>query len=448
MTDANAGILTDLYQLTMCQAYLVEGMTERAVFELLFRRLPQERSFLLTAGLEDALAYLERLTFTADALAYLASLERFSPAFLDWLASFAFTGDVRAVPEGTPVFAGEPVLEVAGPLPEAQLVETFLLNQVHLQTLVASKAARVVAAAQGRAVVDFGLRRAHGTDAGLKAARASYLAGAAGTSNVLAGQVYGIPVSGTMAHSYVEAHASELEAFRSFTVLYPDAVLLVDTYDTLGGVRAVVRLAKELGSDFRVRAVRLDSGDLASLAHEARRILDGAGLERVEIFASGGLDEHRIADLLEGGAPIAGFGVGTRMDVSADAPHLDCAYKLVAYAGKDRMKLGGAKSTLPGSKQVFRMREEGIAARDVVALADEDLPGEPLLEPVMRGGARLPAGHVPLEKARRRAGAALAALPARCLALTPARPPYPVETSPALIALRDRVRREVAAPVS
>ena len=280
----------------MLQAYAEHGLTARATFELYARSLPANRSYLLACGLEDALAYLEGLRFGDEALAALERGGRFPSHFLDWLGGLRFTGDVYAMPEGTPAFAGEPLLTVEAPLPEAQLAETYLLNQLHLQTLIASKGARIVEAADGRPVVDFGTRRAHGTDAALKAARALYLAGMAATSNVLAADRYGIPATGTMAHSYVQAHDDEAEAFRSFVATHPDTVLLVDTYDTAEGVRRVARLAAELGDAFRVRAVRLDSEPLPELAREARAILDAAGLAQVEIVASGGLDETRIAE--------------------------------------------------------------------------------------------------------------------------------------------------------
>ena len=280
VTDANAALLTDLYQLTMVQSYLEHGLTEPAAFELFARRLPGDRNFLLTAGLDDVLGYLETLRFSASGLSYLGSLGRFSTELLAYLEGFRFSGDVRAIVEGTPVFAGEPIVEVVAPLPEAQLVETFVLNQIHLQTMVASKAARVVAAAAGRDVVDFGLRHAHGADAGLKSARAAYLAGASATSNVLAGQVYGIPVAGTMAHSYVQAHDDEAAAFRHFTQTFPRTTLLVDTYDTLEGVRRLAALADELGDRFDVRAIRLDSGDLAELSRGARRNPRCGGADR------------------------------------------------------------------------------------------------------------------------------------------------------------------------
>jgi nicotinate phosphoribosyltransferase len=434
----NPALLTDLYQLTMAQAYWRESLLEPAVFSLSVRRLPPRRNFLMACGLDDALRFLETLRFDDEALGFLDGLGGFRSDFLDWLGALRFTGDVRAVPEGTPVFADEPILEVRAPLPEAQVVETFLMNQLHLQTVLASKGARVVVAAGGRRVVDFGLRRMHGTDAGLKSARAFHIAGVAATSNVMAGQVYGIPVAGTMAHSYIQAHDSEDAAFRAFADLYPETVLLVDTYDTLAGVRRVVALADELGDAFRVRAIRLDSGDLARLATAARRILDAAGLERVEIFATGGLDEDRIAGLVAAGAPIDGFGVGTRMGVSADAPSLDMVYKLTEYAGSGRVKLSSGKAILPGPKQVFRVEEDGVAVHDVIARADETGPGRPLLRPVMRGGRRVEGG-APLDDARRHAALELGRLPARIQSLEPADPPYPVRVSDALAGLQHAI---------
>ncbi|HKY60434.1 MAG TPA: nicotinate phosphoribosyltransferase [Gemmatimonadota bacterium] len=432
VNDGNAALLTDLYQLTMLQAYWREGMEEEGVFSLFARRLPSARNYLLACGLDDVLRYLERLRFTGEALDYLSSLDPFSTDFLDWLGAFRFTGDVHAVPEGTPVFANEPLLEVTAPIPQAQLVETFIMNQVHLQTVLASKAARVVEAARGRPVVDFGLRRMHGTDAGMKAARAFHVAGVAATSNVLAGRVYGLQVTGTMAHSYVQAHDDELEAFRAFAALYPTTTLLVDTYDTLEAVGKVVRLAREMGDGFAVRAIRLDSGDLVRLAFDARRILDEAGLLDVEIFASGGLDEHEVDRVVTAGAPITGFGVGTGMGVSSDAPSIDIAYKLSSYAGRGRLKLSPGKPILPGRKQVFRMEEGDLAVGDVIARAEEDLPGRPLLATVMQGGKRVAAGRRGLDEARARAREEIGRLPARVRALERADPPYPVALSPAL----------------
>lgn len=452
MTDGKAAgavgdalaLFTDLYELTMLQAYFEEAMGEEATFSLFVRRLPDRRNFLLACGQGSVLDYLGHLRFSAGDLAYLATLGKFSDRFLAWLADFRFAGDVRAVAEGTPVFANEPILEISAPLPQAQLVETLVINQIQLQTLLASKAQRVVNAAAGRPVIDFGARRMHGIDAANKAARAFHIAGVAATSNVLAGKIYGVPVAGTMAHSYIQAHASEAEAFRAFARLYPDTVLLVDTYDTLAGVRQVIDLAQELRADFRVKAVRLDSGDLATLAREARRLLDAAGLQRVGIFASGGLDEDTIAELLAAGAPIDAFGVGTSMGVSSDAPALDIAYKLCAYAGQGRLKLSPGKPILPGRKQVFRVAEGGHDVRDTIGRADEDLPGRPLLVPVMRAGQRLPAATVTLDTARNYAREQIARLPTAVRGLASADPPYPVTVSPALADLQRRIKETVA----
>ena len=435
-------LLTDLYELTMLQAYFAEHMSDVGVFSLFVRRLPERRNYLLACGLDDVLEFLETLRFDRPALAYLDSLGRFSAEFLRRLEEFRFTGDVYAVPEGTPVFAHEPILEIEAPIAESQLVETFVMNQIHLQTVLASKAARVVDAARGRQVVDFGLRRIHGLDAGLKAARAFHVAGVHATSNVAAGQAYGLHVAGTMAHSYIQAHDDEYEAFRAFVHLYPDTVLLVDTYDTIAGVRKVVDLARELGADFRVAAVRLDSGDLGALASAARRILDDAGLGTVGIFASGSLNEDEIERLLSAGAPIDGFGVGTDMGVSRDAPSLDIAYKLVEYAGRGRLKLSTGKTLLPGRKQVFRIDRDGIADHDVLGRRDEQLDGRPLLQQVMAHGTRCSAGRVTLDEARAHARAELDRLPAAIRGIEPARPPYRVEFSATLAGDSNAIRRQ------
>jgi nicotinate phosphoribosyltransferase len=437
MSDDNVSLLVDLYELTMLEAYRSEGMNEPAVFSLFVRRLPENRNFLLACGLDTVLAFLEELHFSPSVVERLVLEEGFDPDFGEWLSRLRFRGAVRAVPEGTPVFENEPLLEIEAPLPEAQLVETFVMNQIHLQTVLASKAARVKRAAEGRSVVDFGLRRMHGIDAGIKAVRAFAIAGIDATSNVLGGELYGVPRAGTMAHSYVQAHSSELEAFRAFVRVYPEGTLLVDTYDTLEGVRNVVRLAGEMGERFRVRGVRLDSGDLATLSRATRRILDQAGLDQVRIVASGGLDEWKIRILLKEGAPIDTFGVGTGMGVSEDAPSLDIAYKLTEYAGEGRLKLSPEKAIFPGAKQVFRVEQGSRAVRDVVGRADEEPPGRPLMMNVMNGGRRLPAGRVPVAESRERAREELARLPARILALDPAEPPYPVEMSRALVADRE-----------
>jgi nicotinate phosphoribosyltransferase len=446
-TDTRSPLFTDLYQLTMLQAYFREGMSEPAVFDLFVRRL-RHRNYLLACGLDTVLDFLEDLHFTAGEIDYLAEQDAFEDDFLDHLADFRFTGDVHAVPEGTPVFADEPLLEVVAPIGEAQLVETYLLNQITLQTGLASKAARVVHAAQrdgtDRAVADFGMRRMHGTDAALKAARAYHIAGVNSTSNVLAGQTYDLPITGTMAHSYVEAHDREMEAFEAFAQLYPETTLLVDTYDTLDGVRKVIALAEAWGEDFRVQAIRLDSGDLAALAHRSRQLLDDAGLEHVKIFASSSLDEYEITDLLDRGAPIDGFGVGTRMGTMADQPYLDSAYKLAGYAGKPRMKLSKEKSNLPGRKQVVRQFENGVADRDVITARDESVDGEPLLQCVMKGGVRTDAGEPrALDDLRAYAAEQQDRLPPRLRALSEAHPAYSVTLSDRLAADLDATRERL-----
>jgi nicotinate phosphoribosyltransferase len=440
--DEHSALFTDLYELTMLEAYLEEEMHEVAVFSLFVRHLPARRNFLLACGLDDVLSFFESVRFDQAGLAYLESLGRFSPRFLSYLETLRFTGDVYAVAEGTPIFAGEPLVEIEAPIAEAQLVETFVMNQIHLQTLLASKAARVVEAAGGRDVIDFGLRRAHGTDAGLKAARAFHIAGVHATSNLAAGQAYGLDVAGTLAHSYIQAHDDEYEAFRRFARLYPDTTLLVDTYDTLDGVRKVIRLARELGPRFHVSAVRLDSGDLAGLAVQTRRLLDEAGLERVRIFASGGLDEDEIARLLAIGAPIDAFGVGTEMAVSRDAPGLDIVYKLVEYAGRSRLKLSTGKILLPGPKQIFRIERDGVADHDVLARRDEAHAGRPLLQRVMAKCRRCPERHVTLDEARAHTRVELQRLPSRLRRLEPAVPPYVIEVSDELARARDALRQQ------
>jgi nicotinate phosphoribosyltransferase len=436
-SGARAALFTDLYELTMAQAYVADAMADvPATFSLFVRTLPPQRNFLLAAGLDTALAALEGLRFSPDDLAYLRSLGRFTPAFLDWLRAFRFQGSVVAVAEGTPVFAGEPLLEVTAQLAQAQIVETLLINELHLQTMLASKAARIVTAAQGRRVIDFGARRFHGVDASVNGARALAIAGVAATSNLLAGRTWGLPVVGTMAHAYVQSFASEAEAFRAFARHYPDTTLLVDTYDTLDGVRRVIALARELGTAFRVQAVRLDSGDLAVLAKGARSLLDGAGLASVRIFASGGLDEHTITALLAAGAPIDAFGVGTRMGVSEDAPALDVVYKLTALAGQGRVKLSPGKNLLPGQKQMWRVEEDGVARRDVLGRATEKLQGRPLLQPVMEAGSRI--GAPPsLADIAAHAQRELGRLPPALRALAPVR--YPVDVTPALAAYAQEV---------
>jgi nicotinate phosphoribosyltransferase len=439
VSSENTALFTDLYQLTMMQAYHREEMGEPAVFDLFIRRLGR-RNFVLACGLDTALRYLEDLHFNDEALAYLSSTGKFDVSFLAYLEGFRFSGSVYAVREGTPIFPEEPILEVEAPIGEAQLVETFLLNQITFQSNVATKASLVRLAAGDCTVADFGMRRMHGADAGMKAARAYHIAGLNSTSNVLAGQVYGVPITGTMAHSYIEAHGREEDAFRAFASLYKDAVLLVDTYDTLEGIRKIARLAKELGDDFNISGVRLDSGDLAELARESRRILDAEGLRHVRIFASGSLDEHEIARLLAAGAPIDGFGVGTRMGTIADQPYLDSVYKLSAYAGKPRMKLSAEKSNLPGRKQIYRSYQDGVAAHDVIAIDNERLEGRPLLEQVMNSGRRTEASRYTLDEIREYAREEVSILPKRLCSLEPADLPYTVNLSGGMKRLLDETR--------
>ncbi|MCG6861595.1 MAG: nicotinate phosphoribosyltransferase, partial [Chromatiaceae bacterium] len=359
MEPTGSILLTDLYQLTMLQGYFEQGLTDTAVFEFFARDLPRDRGFYVAAGLEQLVDYLEQARFTPDELDWLKSSGRFSDAFVDWLADWRFTGDLDAMPEGTVCFPNEPLVRVTGPMAEAQLVESRLINIVHLQTLIASKAVRCVLAAPDKLLVDFGMRRAHGADAGLFAARASYIAGFAGSATVLADRLWGIPCFGTMAHSFIEAHGSEVEAFEHFARAQPNnVVLLIDTYDTETAARKLAALAPRLAEQGTpVKAVRIDSGDLNAHARQVRAILDRAGLSSIGIFCSGGLDEHDLVRLRAQGAPIDGFGIGTRLDTSADAPYLDCAYKLQEYAGLARRKRSEGKASWPGRKQVFRTRD-------------------------------------------------------------------------------------------
>ncbi len=435
-----AALFTDLYELTMAAAYLADGNQGTATFELWVRDQGPLRNFLVTAGLESALQYLEGLRFDDAALNCLRSTRRFPPAFLKFLAGLRFTGDVWAMPEGTIAFAREPLLRVTASVIEAQLAETFLLNAVGFQTLIASQAARVTLAAAGRNWVDFGARRAHGTDAALGAARSAYLAGAAGTSLVLAGREHGLPLSGTMAHSYVLSHPGEREAFLAFARAFPDdAVFLVDTFDTLRGARLAAAAARELAAEgIRVKGVRLDSGDLAELASGVRAILDEAGLPEVSILASGGLDEHSVARLVAAGAPIDAFGVGTRLVTGGTDPSLDAIYKLVADARGPQMKTSTGKVTLPGVKQVYRSEEAGILGSDTIALTDEtETSGWPLLRRVVAGGRRLDPPE-PLAAARERCRAGLASLPAPLRSLDDQSPP-PVSVSAGLTRLAEEL---------
>ncbi|WP_406404339.1 nicotinate phosphoribosyltransferase [Streptomyces sp. NBC_00879] len=430
---------TDLYEVTMAMSYLREGMRAPATFSLFVRDLPPDRGFLVAAGLEPSLDYLSRFRVGPHDVEEFADALHRPAADLEPLLGLGFDGEVRAVPEGRLVFAGEPLLEVTAPLPQAQLVETYLLTQLCHQTAVASKAARCVIAAAGRPLVDFSLRRTHGPQAGFQAARLGALVGFAGTSNVAAATSLGIPASGTMAHSYIEAFPGEEEAFRGFARAHPGPVtFLVDTYDTEGGVAIAARVLKELGLGPGC-AIRLDSGDLGALARRARDILDAAGLTDVRIIASGGLDEYAVDELVRAGAPIDVYAVGTRVGVAADAPYLDAAYKLVEYDGRPVMKLSSAKVTAPAPKQVFR--RSGLA--DVIGVWSEDVPtgAEPLLRTVMRGGSRTGRPDS-LSHARARFDADLAALPASTRRIHGPESLRPV-TSERLAALTAAVRHRI-----
>ncbi|MGD0075054.1 MAG: nicotinate phosphoribosyltransferase [Candidatus Binataceae bacterium] len=374
LEPAESALLTDLYELTMAASYFEHGFNDSACFSLAVRRLPPTRSYLVAAGLERLLEIVEDFHFDAAALEYLDSLKLFKAEFLHFLSTLRFTGEVWAMPEGTIFFGEEPLLEVRAPIIEAQLLETIAINQVGMASLIASKAARCVSVARGRRLIEFGMRRSQGADAGLIVARSSYLAGFDGTSNVLAGKRYGVPLYGTMAHSYVMAHEHERDAFVHFASTFPRlSTLLVDTYDTVEGVKNAAAVALQLrDKGFQLVGVRLDSGDLLDLSRRSRRILDDAGLRQVAIFASGNLNETKIDALLKAGAPIDAFGVGTELVVSADAPSLDIAYKLVEYKGVPRLKTSQGKLSLPGRKQIFRaLNEAGAPHGDIIGLCEE-----------------------------------------------------------------------------
>jgi nicotinate phosphoribosyltransferase len=441
-------LFTDFYELTMCASYFDNKKFEPATFDLFIRRLPENRSYFLFAGLEQVLLFLKSVKFTEKHLAYLKK-QGFNQQFLDYLRNFRFTGDVWAVPEGTVAFPCEPLIRVTAPIIEAQLVETFLLNTVNLQTTIATKASRVVHAAKGKAIVEFGLRREHGIDAGMKVARCSYIAGCQGTSNVLAGLSYGIPVFGTMAHSFVMSYEKEIDAFRAFAKTFPNkSTLLIDTYDDIAGAEKAAKVAKELEKKgCRLGGLRLDSGDLAEISKKVRQMLDDKGLRYVRIFASGDLDEFRIAELLKNGAKIDAFGVGTKMGTSADKPYVDVIYKLCETMSEKGvfspiMKLSEGKVTLPGRKQVFRFKDaNGNFSGDMIALADEKVKGEPLLVKVMEKGEiiyDLPS----LDEIRATAAESLSKLSGKYKKLTGA-PAYPVELSQDLERLIRKLKKKL-----
>jgi nicotinate phosphoribosyltransferase len=445
MDPLTSPLLTDLYHLNMIQAYLDHDETKTAVFEFFVRKLPRRRGFLVAAGLEQALDFLENLRFSGEEIDWLTRTRRFEQSLLDRLAAFRFTGDVHAMPEGRVFFGNEPILRVTAPMPQAQLVETRLINILHFQSLIAAKAARMVLAAPGKLLVDFGLRRAHGAEAGLLAARASYIAGFAGTATVLAERQFGIPIFGTMAHSFVEAYDSESTAFECFARSRPqNLTLLIDTYDTEAAARKVVALAPRLSAQgIKIRGVRLDSGDLIALSKSVRRILDAGGLADVTIFASGGLDEDYVSEIVRSGAPIDGFGVGTSLTTSSDVPALDCAYKLQEYAGLARRKRSAGKETWPGRKQIWRRYgTDGRMICDLLSLESDTQTGEPLIELVMKNGRRVKAAPT-LAEIRARAAHDLDRLPQALRDLEPGAT-CPVEIADALVRLADEVDNRLA----
>lgn len=429
-------LLADLYQLTMLQGYWLERMQAPAVFELFVRKLPAHRGFLMACGLEPLLDWLEQARFSAEEIAWLHGCGMFRGEFVDWLSTWRFGGALEAMDEGTVFYRDEPVVRVTGTLFDAQLIESRLLNIVHLHTLLASKAARCVLAAPGKRLIDFGLRRAHGAEAGLAAARAAYVAGFAGTSATLAAPLLGIPVFGTMAHSFVQCFDDEGAAFIAFARAFPDnAVLLIDTYDTLAAARKVVEIAPVLaGEGIAIKGVRLDSGDLLALSRSVRAILDAGGLRETFILASGNLDELRVRDLERERAPIDAYGIGTSLVTSSDAPALDMVYKLQEYDGRARRKRSTGKATWPGRKQIFREFDgHGQMRHDEVALLAEHRTGtEPLLHPVMREGRRL-RPRIPLDSIRHYAADSLAQLPAALRTLESDAGGYPATVYPVTI---------------
>ncbi len=440
----NFTLLTDLYQLTMAQAYFREHRMGVATFSLYIRSYPADRGYFVSAGLKDVLDYLEALSFDSAALDYLARQDLFTNDFLHFLGELRFTGAVWAIPEGRVFFKDEPVLEITAPMIEAQIVETFVINQIHLQSLIASKAARCVHAAAGRPLVDFALRRTHGTDAGLKVARTSYLAGFAGTSNLLAGSRYRIPVVGTMAHSFVSSFEREIDAFRAYVSSFPDqSILLIDTYDSIQGAHNAVQVAQEMARrGQKLIGVRIDSGNLAEQARAVRKIFDDANLPELKIIGSGGLDEFDLAVLEQTGAPFDSYGIGTKMGSSADAPWADMSYKLVEYERRPVVKLSPGKESLPGKKQVFRAHSNaGTFARDVVGLREENLPGEKLLQEYLRDGIMVNR-YPSLGESREIFAADLQALHQEVKTIRDPSP-YPVEFSKELNALRDRATNSI-----
>src|SRR5690348_5835597 len=447
---APSGLLADLYELTMAAGYLETHFEARATFELFVRSLPPRRNFLVAAGLEQALEFLETVRFSSEDIAYLRrhpGFARISPSFFDYLAAFCFSGDVWALPEGTVCFPGEPLLRITAPIAEAQIMETALLATISFQTMIASKAARVAKAAAGRPIVEFGTRRAHGLESGVLAARAAYIGGCLGTSNVRAGQLFGIPTYGTQAHSWIMAHDKEEEAFAQFMDIFPNhSVLLLDTYDVRAALERVIAIGR------KPRGVRLDSGNLIADSTWVRQRLDEVGWGDVEIFMSGDLDEERISSLLDAGSRVDTFGVGTSLSTSLDAPSLSVLYKLVELERggevREAAKFSAAKVTYPGRKQIYRNTDSrGEYAGDLVALQEEKMPGEPLLVPVMSAGKRVRPAE-PLPELQRRCQSQIERLPAAVRALAVTKDPYPVRHSARLEALLEEVRERIARAVS
>jgi nicotinate phosphoribosyltransferase len=445
MSDIATPLLTDLYQLNMLQAYLDHGQTKTAVFEFFVRKSPSRRGFLIAAGLEQALDFLQGFRFSAEDIDWLERTGRFGKGLLEHLSRLRFTGDVHAMSEGTIFFPNEPILRVTAPLPEAQLAETRLINIMHFQSLIASKAARMVLAAPGKLLVDFGLRRAHGSEAGLMAARASYIVGFAGTATMLAEKLYGIPTFGTMAHSFIQSYDDESRAFEDFARSRPrNLTILIDTYDTEAAAKKVVALAPRLkASGITIRSVRLDSGDLTALSKSVRRILDDGGLTDVTILASGGLDEDSISEMLRAGAPIDAFGIGTSLTTSSDVAALDCAYKLEEYAGLPRRKHSAGKATWPGRKQVWRQYgPDGRMSGDIISIEGDQQPGEPLIHMVMQNGRRT-APSPRLNEIRDRAARDLARLPEPLRSLEPGAC-FSVKVADALVELAQETDKRLA----
>jgi len=365
----NTSLFTDLYELTMAQVYFEKGMGKTAVFNF-FIRPTNKRNYFLFSGLEFLIDYLLNLRFTKEDIEFLRSTGKFKEDFLKYLENFRFTGNLYSVDEGQIVFADEPIVQVEAPILQAQIIETFLVNTLQISILVGTKALRCYSVAKDKMLIEFGMRRAHGVDAGIIAARSSYIGGFAGTSNVVAGKMFGIPIYGTMAHSFVMAHEKEEEAFWNFASVYPEnTIFLIDTYDTVEGVKNAIKVAKKKG--VKIKGVRIDSGDLLTLSRKVREILDANGFRDSIIFASGGINEYKIKELVENNAPIDGFGVGTELVTSADLPYLDCAYKLVEYDGKPKMKLGYKKITMPYKKQLFRIFKNGKILKDVISHFDD-----------------------------------------------------------------------------